>query len=256
MDISHKLQYWTEGKANKTLKWIPADTAEAFHKRLKNDPSDPSLQHYLQYPIKYKMNNMGFRTTVDFVDGVEGNLFLGCSHTLGIGHYLENVWAWKLNEYIGGNFLNAGVGGAGIGTGFRLFYGLKGTIRPKNVFLFFPHPYRFEYFDSSIPTWTTVSVNSNRVNPIITEKNNMEMYYYLHYNAIKTLCDDLGANLYTLQDDTLLLEQSPTNNLPISARDYHLHVHQQQQIFEKFKYVYDNKLKPSPRPLKFSYSFI
>ena len=63
------------------------------------------------------------------------------------------------------------------------------------------------------------------------------MYYYLHFNAIKTLCNNLGANLYTLQDDTLLLEQSPNNNLPISARDYHLHVHQQQQIFEKFKYA-------------------
>lgn len=250
MEITHKLQH-NKLKGNKTIEWIPADTEEVFLERLKKDPNDPSLQHYLQHPIKYKMNNIGFRTPIDFVDGVEGNLFLGCSHTLGIGHYLENVWAWKLNEYIGGNFLNAGVGGAGIGTGFRLLYGLKGTVRPKNVFLFFPHPYRFEYFDSN---WITVGVNSNRVNPIVTERNNMEMYYYLHYNAIKTLCNDFGADLYTLQDDILLLEDPPTNDLPISARDYHLHVHQQHQIFEKFKYVYDNKLKPISRPLQFQNS--
>jgi hypothetical protein len=252
MDITHKLQH-LKGKGNTNIKWIPADTEKAFLERLKKEPNNPSLQHYLQYPIEYKMNNMGFRTPVDFVEGVEGNLFLGCSHTMGIGHYLENVWSWKLNEYVGGKFLNAGVGGAGIGTGFRLFYGLKGTIRPKNVFLFFPHTYRFEYFDSS--NWTTMGISSDKVNPIISEKNNMEMYYYLHYNAIKTLCDNLGANLYTLQDDKLSLDITPTNDIPISARDYHLHINQQHHIFEKFKYVYDNKLKPSSRPLEFQYSY-
>ena len=82
----------------------------------------------------------------------------------------------------------------------------------------------------------------------------MEKYYYLNYNAIKTLCDELGANLYTLQDNILLLEHPPKNKVPISARDYHLTVNQQHQIFEKFKYIFDNKLKPSSRP--YSYFFI
>lgn len=254
MELTHRLQHWTKSKANKTLKWLPADSEKTFLERLKKDPNNPSLQHYIKHPIEYKMNNMGFRTPIDFIEGIEGNLFLGCSHTVGIGHYLENTWSWKLNEYIGGNFLNASVGGTGIGTGFRLLYGLKEIIKPNNVFLFFPHSYRFEYFDSSIPSWITTSVNDEKVNPITTEKNNMEKYYYLNYNAIKTLCDELGANLYTLQDDILLLEHPPKNKVPISARDYHLTVNQQHQIFEKFKYIFDNKLKPSSRP--YSYFFI
>ena len=256
MELTNILQHSKTVKANTTLKWIPADTEEAFLKRLKKYPNDPSLQHYLHNPIEYKMNNMGFRTPVDFVDGVEGNLFLGCSHTMGIGHHLENVWAWKLNEYIGGNFLNASVGGAGIGTGFRLLYGLKEIIRPKNVFLFFPQPYRFEYYNSYDATWTTASVNIAKKNefPIIIEKNNMEMYYYVHFNAIKTLCDELDANLFTLQGDTLVLGYPTFKKIPIIARDNHLDIQQQYKILERFKYVYDNNIKPSSRPLQIKYS--
>ena len=79
----------------------------------------------------------------------------------------------------------------------------------------------------------------------------MEKYYYLNYNAIKTLCDELGANLYTLQDDILLLQHPPKNKVPILARDEHLDVNHQHQIFEKFKYIFDNKLKPSSRPYSY-----
>ena len=84
--------------------------------------------------------------------------------------------------------------------------------------------------------------------PHIVLQNVFEEKFY------KTLCDELGANLYTLQDDILLLEHPPKNEVPILARDYHLNVNQQHQIFEKFKYIFDNKLKPSSRP--YSYFFI
>ena len=136
MDITDKLQIGEDYIKNGVLKWLPSDTEEDFFERLNKDPKNPSLLHYLENPITYKLNNYGFRTPVNFVDGIEGNVFLGCSHTIGIGHYLESIWSWKLNEYIGGNFLNLAVGGTGIGTGYRLLYGLKEMIRPKNVFLY------------------------------------------------------------------------------------------------------------------------
>ena len=225
-------------------KWIPTDTEEAFHKRLKEDPTNPSLLYYLENPISYKLNNKGFRTPIDFVDGIEGNVFLGCSHTFGIGHYLENIWAWKLNEYIGGNFLNLGVGGTGIGTGFRLLHGLKEMIRPKNVFMFYIHPYRFEYYHPQ-KNWVTTTINDE--NPYITsDNNNMEMYYYLHFNAIKTLCRELGASFYSLGEFNL--SETYTKTLPDCARDMHHSPNEHINIFKKFKHAYENKIEPDGRP--------
>ena len=260
MDITHKLQYWLEDKANKTLKWVPSDTLENFKKKLAKDPNDPNMQYYLKNPIEYKMNNMGFRTPVDFVDGVEGNLFLGCSHTMGIGHHLENIWAWKLNEYIGGNFLNAGVGGSGIGTAFRLLYGLKGMIRPKNVFLFTPHGYRYEYFNPDLKAWTTIQTTRlsarSELFKTIQAKNNMEMYYYLNFTAIKDICKSIGANLYAIDDIDFKILKTNKDTIPYTARDYHLPIDNHHHIFEKFKKAYDNNEPPNSKRLAFAYSII
>ena len=260
MDISHNLQYWLEDKANKTLEWIPSDTLENFEKKLAKDPNDQNMQYYLENPIRYKMNNMGFRTAVDFVDGVEGNLFLGCSHTMGIGHYLRNIWAWKLNEYIGGNFLNAGVGGSGIGTAFRLLYGLKGMIRPKNVFLFTPHGYRYEYFNPDLKAWTTLQTTRllarSELFRTASAKNNMEIYYYLNYIGIKDICESIGANLYAIDDIDFKVLKTHKGDIPQTARDYHLPVANHHRIFERFKQAYDNNEPPSSKRLAFAYSVI
>jgi len=230
--------------ADRVYKWIPTDTEEAFHKRLKKDPTNPSLLYYLENPISYKLNNKGFRTPIDFVDGIEGNVFLGCSHTFGIGLHLENIWAWKLNEYIGGNFLNLGVGGTGIGTGFRLLYQLKEMIRPKNVFMLYLHSYRFEYYHPK-RNWLTAAVGNSNF-PIISEKNNMEMYYYLHFNAIKNLCRELGTPFYSLGEFNI--SETYTKTLPDCARDMHLSPNHHINIFKKFKHAYENKLEPDGRP--------
>jgi hypothetical protein len=246
MDITNILDIATEYRKNRTLGWIPSDLKVTFLHRLEKDPTNPSLLHYLENPISYKLNNYGFRTPIDFVDGVEGNLFLGCSHTFGIGHYLENTWSWKLNEYVGGNFLNASVGGTGIGTASRLLYGLKGIIKPKNVFLYYPHPYRFEYFHPKYKGWHTVGVEGLK-DRLIVEKNNMEMYYYLHFNAIKSLCKELNSTLYAINNENIFSTKHET--FPDCARDYHLTPSEHINIFERFKQVYVNKEEPYSKPL-------
>ena len=244
MDITNILHIGKDYEKNTTLGWIPTDSKDLFFDRLKKDPTNPSLLHYLENPISYKLNNYGFRTPIDFVDGVEGNLFLGCSHTFGIGHYLENTWSWKLNEYVGGNFLNASVGGSGIGTASRLLYGLKGIIKPKNVFLYFPHTSRFEYYNPR-ENWTSATIHNNDF-LILSEKNNMEMYYYLHFNAIKTLCKELNTTLYAVNNENIFHNRHKT--FPDCARDLHLSPADQINIFERFKQAYDNKEEPYSKP--------
>ena len=247
MNITDELHIGDQYPKNSTVKWIPSDTEEAFLERLEKDPTNASLLYYLENPITYELNNYGFRTPVDFVKGIEGNVFLGCSHTIGIGHYLENTWSWKLNEYVGGNFLNLSVGGTGIGTGFRLLYGLKEMIRPKNVFLYYPHVHRFEYYHARKQKWSTVSAPHNPSMRFMYESNNIEMYYYLHYNAIKNLCKELNVPLYTINEFFSLFNQ--TSALPRIARDDHLNPSTHNNIFKRFKEVYDTKTEIYSRPV-------
>ena len=79
--ISNMKQY---GKST-TINWIPNDTKEEFERNLKKYPNS-KLEYYERYLIEYKLNNHGFRTYDDFYDGDTGTVYLGCSHTFGIGH--------------------------------------------------------------------------------------------------------------------------------------------------------------------------
>ena len=254
MKITHRFNHYTAHEANKTLKWVPNDLEELFKERLKNEPTNPSLNYYLKNPISYKLNNYGFRSPVDYVEGIEGNVFLGCSHTFGIGHHLENTWSWKLNEYVGGNFINLSVGGTGIGTGFRLLYGMKDIVKPKNVFLFYPHVYRYEYFDQRYQTWANVCITQlykieTRNKKFLLEQNNAEMFYYLHYTAIKNLCYELDIPLYNVTEFNKFWEDPDENSpLPLCARDDHPNPKFHVNVFEKFKQIYDNKINIYKRP--------
>lgn len=136
---------------NETMYWdeFGGDDEEGFNKKyedaIKNNAEEliRDMEHYKNNPIEYKFNNYGFRCD-DFDNDEPGNLFIGCSHTKGIGHYLESTWAHIVNEHIGGRYYNISFGGASAGAGFRLFNWVKDKINIKNVFVFFPHVYRTE----------------------------------------------------------------------------------------------------------------
>tara|TARA_R100000734_G_C3294377_1_gene85730 strand:+ start:33 stop:845 length:813 start_codon:yes stop_codon:yes gene_type:complete len=247
MKISDGFTHWLEKETNKTLEWAHDDEEKLFKELLKKEPTNPSLHYYLENPITYELNNYGFRSPVDYVEGMEGNVFLGCSHTMGIGHYLENTWSWKVNEYVGGNFINLGVGGSGIGTGFRLLYSFKDIVKPKNVFLYYPHTYRFEFFSPRRQNWRILDLPNDKVarknKKFLLEQNNAEMYYYLHYSAIKNLCYELNIPLYYVSKWISLWPEEPIENdpLPHCSRDGHPPPSFHTNLFEKFKQVYDSK---------------
>ena len=93
-------QFPQNRKPNTIDLWHPADTETLFKQNLEKYPDSVHLQNYLKNPITYSYNNYGFRTRDDFNLNEEGNVFLGCSHTFGIGHHLEDTWVYKLSEKI------------------------------------------------------------------------------------------------------------------------------------------------------------
>lgn len=236
---------------NKTLYWLENDNEKKFKERLKKNPKDPCLISYKKNPIEYKLNNYGFRTPIDFYQGIEGNLFLGCSHTFGVGHHLKNTWSWRLNQKIGGNFLNLGVGGSGIGTAARLLYGYKDILKPKNVFLFIPHPYRYEYYDTMHKQWENVNVwfqkpKNRHTLMLIAERANMNVYWHLNFNFIKNLCQEIDVPFYTIKP--VEFSGIEHEEIPDKARDDHLSLSHHLKILEDFIKVYSDDIPPNDSP--------
>jgi hypothetical protein len=113
---------------------ISSDTMMRWEENLKKEKNNPSIQYYIKYPIVYKLNNEGFRTPDDFNSNDEGNVFLGCSHTFGIGHHLENVWSYKVSNVIGDKFWNLYMGGTGVMTHFRIFLAYYKKLKIKKSY--------------------------------------------------------------------------------------------------------------------------
>lgn len=274
MKLEQKVLHGFYKLRNTTLSWTKSDNERRFKENLRNFPDDENLLYYRDNPIQYKLNNYGFRTDIDFKKGTEGNVFLGCSHTFGSGHHIENVWSYKVNKEIGGNFLNLGAPGTGIGTSSRLLHYFKDMLKVKNIFLFNFHPYRYEYFDPIAEEWLTISPTfdwlakprstrmylTKDLQKVLLEDNNMEMYYNLHFSKIVNLADYMGAQLFTVtplskqQYYHINVNKSKTVGIPSKARDNHMPISHHNEYTKIALNCYKKKIKPDSTPQTFQLS--
>jgi|TARA_Y100000034_G_scaffold40915_1_gene50354 hypothetical protein len=226
--------------------WVGMDDKELFVKNCKEYPNSKSLKYYKENPIEYSFNNYGFRTPDDFNEEDEGNVFLGCSHTMGVGHHLKNTWAYKVNKEVGGKFWNLSQGGCGIQTDYRLLLGWKDTLKIKNIFHYtVPWP-RYEFFNDKEMIYLTPRnksiIKSYKwkfyVDVLSGEKySNYNQMVYI--NAIKGLSHEIGCNYYYLTDK--ILDEFPENDNSLRARDLtHPTVGQQNFLYEQFLKVWEN----------------
>ena len=237
-------------REKKSLDWFPFDSEERFDECLKKYPNSIHLENYLKNPIKYELNNYGFRTSDDFtLDGV-GNVFLGCSHTFGVGHYLEDTWSYKLSQKIGGKFYNISEPSSGAMTQYRYLKYFSNKIKFKNVFHFLPSECweRFEYpFKNNSPMMMDLSIDSweskkymNWISDVLLTETFFNSNVMLHIDAIKNICKENGANYYLI-DDTYYKKVDPYHKTLTPARDIeHYYVEEQHELFEKFYEKYKN----------------
>lgn len=244
IDYKHEnfrgIKFLKEAK-NGLLKWYPYDTEEIFLNNLKKYPDNKSLLYYKENPIQYKLNSEHFRTPDEFSIQDEGNVYLGCSHTYGIGHHLENTWAYKVNEYIGGKFWNLGVPASGIQQAFILLLHYHKLLKIKNVFVFLPHKYRYTVFNGDY--WENLilsHMDSHLREKTFSHKSIgnylSEEYTYINYvgylNAIENLCKKNNYKMYIHVDlpDTRLYK-----NDFLQARDLvHLAARGQELVADMF----------------------
>lgn len=282
-----QLTYWHANlrNANKTELWSGNDNEQDWHDILEkskinylNESQKKDLEHYIKNPIKYKLNNYGFRT-YDNLEKKDGNVFLGCSFTYGEGHHLENTWSYKLHKKIGGDlkYWNLSQPATGIDFAFRMLYSYRNLINCKNVFLYIPFPRRFEHpvkfnkyegvneevfyhpYHIVAPTFNTnflvgMTEMSDRESVehfknqmyALTREEHIEINYAKNYWSIQRLCKDMGANFYCINPfhDELINVEEDESITPNKARDPHPSVSYQNAVFSLFYKQYINKEEP------------
>jgi len=158
---------------------------------------------------------------------------LGCSHTFGIGHHLENIWSYNLNKTIGGEFFNLSVAGHGVNTSFRLLLNWYDKLNIKNVFHYLPFYARYEYYmDSRFETLMISNLNHKqetylgRMKYPLVSTQQIAMNTIAYSMAIECICKSINVNYYVLSENDLndvLLKDSNTHVInedrSLKARD-------------------------------------
>lgn len=143
--------------ANQTVNWLPSDTIVNYTPVLKNG------QKNLFGPrdITYQFNEHGFRCDSFDLPSELPIVYLGCSHTEGIGLPIESTWAYLLTEKIRQHtnkqipFWSLAQGGRGMDNQIDLLYEFVCQRPVKYIFCFFPSSGRREFYynSESISHW-------------------------------------------------------------------------------------------------------
>ena len=221
--------------ASATLDWDGNDSPEAFAEKLEKYPTK-DLIYYRDNPLTYKLNNKGFRTPDDFTDKSKGNVFIGCSHTFGTGHYLENTWGYMLSQEIGGDYLNLGVPGSSIATGFRLLRFWFNKFDIDNIFIFYPHKFRFEFnwkrqHITLMPHHKNVLDLSPTLMSMYMSNLKAENYYLSNLYAILYFAKVANVPVFSYITSEIPAKYENPNSPVETARDTHLTVSQQYTVY-------------------------
>ena len=207
--------------------------------KLLNDTVD----YYLSNPIEYSLNEYRFRTD-SFSLNIDGNLFLGCSDTFGVGHHLEHTWPYILTQLRFPNYkiYNLGIPGSGSDTNFRHLALLKNSIKIKNIFHWLPLRSRFEHFIKD----TTERNGFSEFNTVAPQwETNSKIFSNLYIkNGLST---DVARNLNILKNISAIKEISNEIKIPYYISNFDcVENHKPHHLNEVLNYLDKNNI---PRTL-------
>lgn len=222
------------------VKWAGTDTEDNFNRHIIKNSHRETTDYYLQNPIEYKINSTGFRDIELHQLPRYIDVYLGCSHTFGIGLHKKHIWATKLAEYLEYPSLNAGIAGSGVMTHFRLLHYLTKKFTIRKVFHYLPLTHvRYEWYSDgkylTTNMWKPYISHHSRNSPLWLDQN-IYGVAFVYNHAIKNLCAENNIEYYPFSDehfDFFLCENNIFPEKNIQARDFqHPSVERNHLIFE------------------------
>lgn len=128
--------------ANRKFEWLGSDSEENYLLNLQTKKRLLEMNKWVDRKFNYSLNSNGFRCD-EFADK-PSVMFLGCSHTFGIGLPIENVWTNYVTESLSLNSINLSVPGGSNDTAFRLAYHYIPKLKPVAVVMLSPVDTRCE----------------------------------------------------------------------------------------------------------------
>ena len=190
--------------AGQTLNYVPGDDQKTYEKNLQEMPID---WYYRNCIISYEYNNLGHRckniTDIDLHNYI---LFVGCSHTEGIGLELEKTYPYLIAKFLNIDYYNLGISSSGLDV---FFYNLSSWLirnpLPSLIILQWPDEYRFstkkEFSDYIVPhgSWDI----DDEIKDFILTGDNIEYFQtrkkyileYISYLPVPTINLSCGREL-------------------------------------------------------------
>ena len=224
--------------------FLGTDSSKAWEKNIVEYRD--KLEYYIDNPINYRFNKQWFRSDFDYKPEPDRkvDIYLGGSHTMGIGKHLEHTWVQRVGEHMGNDVINLGTGGHGIDVSYIVLKKYINYYNVQNVFHYQPIYPRHHILDLDGRHQSVSPVYSPKMDDYFTEgyqrKSLMDWGYIMFtyargIDAIKSVCRKRNIKYYFNHNENLELWQKQNRDknfiLPegeILARDllhYGLFIH-------------------------------
>lgn len=222
--------------AGQTVKWLPSDTQERYNKHMQMSMQKQMLQDlgWNENSITYTFNQQGFRSDT-FADDWPSIVFLGCSHTVGIGLPYDDVFATIVSRTLKMNSYNLGVGGGTNGSAFRFAYHWIEKLKPKVVVYLETSATRLEIFNKHNVEYL-IANNFNRkyqgfFSDWVTNEENTTLDREKNVLAIQHIC--ANNNVKFILDNMIMMTDNRDLARDLMHPGKNLHKKKAKQILEK-----------------------
>jgi hypothetical protein len=215
----NEINYQYSEYKNQEFLWFNHDSEELYLKNIESNYQQLSANGWVNRQFTYKFNSHGFRS--DKFSNEDSIMFLGCSHTFGLGLPLEDTWAYQVAKSLNLKCFNLSVNGSGPDTAFRLANHYIPQIKPKIVVYLEPHESRFTLLSANGRFYNfSIGTHTADIDPLFVRfyehwlslQENLQENLLKHRLAIQFLCQ---------QDDIKFLFLKSYSELPFFdyARD-------------------------------------
>lgn len=197
---------------NTVLNWFPGDTKDKYKKNLRSADSYKKLNDlgWIDTPIEYRFDSLGFRNDCDFAAEEYYNLVLGCSISFGIGVQNKDIWYNYFADKFPEKFYNAAIPGGSLTGCLRSLIGLleKGLM-VKRLFLLSPGRDRYDVYQND--RWQPLawwSDHSNITKQLILSKEHSELHHTINGLALEGICYKNDIELIKLETNRPDIDQA------------------------------------------------